>query len=319
MVALTQAAEQASFDARFFRRCLGQFATGVTLVTTEASGKCYGLTANSFSSVSIEPPLISWAIGRRSRSFEVFRAAKYFNVHILSTSQINISQHFSGAAEDKFQSIEFSYGASGAPVLPNPIALIECQQETAIDAGDHAIIVGRVLRLASEAGEPLIFAQGRYCIAVDHPALKIDETPKVDHDSLPEVSPLFRLLFGAFHAMVDKFDVHRAEAGLTVIQLRVLVGATDVPGTTLSSLVKRMRLTTTEAQDALSELIDRGDLRKDEEGQIWPTDAGMARRKNMIERVFQFEEELLRGIPPHQIAAARQVLTQLIIRNPGVQ
>ena len=129
----TTAVEQGdpSEDHRAFRRCLGQFSTGVTVVTTIAGGKPVGVTANSFSSVSMEPPLILWSIAKSSRSFAPFKKAQNFAINILGVEQIDLSQRFATSAADKFEDIDWHAGSVGSPILPDILGSLECETEAA--------------------------------------------------------------------------------------------------------------------------------------------------------------------------------------------
>ena len=177
MTAVTEPLEQGdpALDARAFRRCAGQFATGVTIVTALVDGQPVGVTANSFSSLSMDPPLVLWSIGRSSRSFEAFQAATSFAINILSAGQIDLSQRFSSTLEDKFAGMDWQDGSVGAPVLPGVLAVLECDAETRFEGGDHVILVGRVRNYRRHPGAALVYAQGRYAIAEDHPALRATE------------------------------------------------------------------------------------------------------------------------------------------------
>src|SRR5579871_1846260 len=151
-----------SEDPKAFRRCLAQFSTGVTVMTTQADGGPAGVTANSFSSLSMEPPLVLWSIGRTSRSFASFTTSKHFNVNILATDQIEMSQVFASRTEDKFAGIDWHPGVLGSPVLPGVLAYLECETVTTLEGGDHVILVGRVRRYSRYAGKALLYSQGRY-------------------------------------------------------------------------------------------------------------------------------------------------------------
>jgi len=157
-------------DQRSFRRCLGQFGTGVTIVTAHVDGIPVGVTANSFSSLSLDPPLVLWAIGRKSRSYAAFSVASHFAINILSDAQIEVSQRFASEAVDKFTGVQWSQGPCG-PVLSGILALLECAREAVFDGGDHIIVVGRVQRFKLYTGSPLLYVQGRYATANDHPEL----------------------------------------------------------------------------------------------------------------------------------------------------
>jgi flavin reductase (DIM6/NTAB) family NADH-FMN oxidoreductase RutF len=152
-------------DQRHLRNALGRFATGVTVITTRtASGKLEGLTANSFTAVSLDPPLISWSLRRTAPSFEGFVAARHFAVNILSCEQHLLCRHFATPHLDKFAGVDFEHGIEGAPVLAGNLATFECRTETTFEGGDHLIFIGRVLRTAYREGEPLIFSAGRLCL-----------------------------------------------------------------------------------------------------------------------------------------------------------
>lgn len=150
-------------DQRQFRDALGHFPTGVAIVTTLAQdGTSIGVTVNSFSSVSLDPPMILWSLDKKSFSLPAFQAAPRFAVHVLDEHQEALSNAFARASGDKFSGLEIQYGLGGVPLLPHCTALFECTTAHLYDGGDHLIIVGHVERF--EAGErpPLVFHRGRY-------------------------------------------------------------------------------------------------------------------------------------------------------------
>jgi len=150
-------------DTKALRRCLGKFATGVTVVTCcNPDGDPRGITANSFSSVSLEPPLILWNIAKVSNSLNAFLKAEFFAINVLSAEQQAQSAHFARSDHTLFEHVDFELNAEGAPVLPGSLAVFECRTHQVHDCGDHHIIVGEVLRFHSEEGEPLLFFGGRY-------------------------------------------------------------------------------------------------------------------------------------------------------------
>lgn len=156
--------ERGAGDPRALRTALGRFATGVTVVTTRCpSGKLVGLTANSFSSVSLDPPLVLWSLRRNAASLQSFTGSRSFVVNVLSSDQEALSNRFAKPSADKFDGIEFSIGLNGCPVLPHTLACFECSLETEVEGGDHVIFLGRVQRAAYRDGEPLIFSAGNYC------------------------------------------------------------------------------------------------------------------------------------------------------------
>jgi len=151
-----------SFDTRAFRQALGSFPTGVAVVTA-GEGKHVGITVNSFTSVSLDPPLVLWCIDKKSDRFEAFTQAKSFTISILGTAHEEVSSRLAKQGAHHLDGIELLSTALGPPALGDALAYFECENEAVHDAGDHAILVGKVIRFArQEAGTPLVFFQGRY-------------------------------------------------------------------------------------------------------------------------------------------------------------
>lgn len=147
------------------RRILGHFATGVAVVTTTSrEGRHEALTVNSFSSVSLNPPLVLWCLRRESRAVPAFAGSDMFAVNILGSHQQDVSAHFARAKADIFAGVRYRLGKSGCPLLETVAAHLECRLENTIDAGDHLIFIGRIIHAAHEEREPLVFSKGRYCV-----------------------------------------------------------------------------------------------------------------------------------------------------------
>ncbi len=145
------------------RQCLSHFATGVTVVTcADDAGRPCGITANSFSSVSLEPPLVLWNIAKSSNSLEAFLKARHFAFHVLSERQEPLSEHFARTDHTRFDHIDFEMSDEGVPILPGCIAVMRCSIFKTHDCGDHHIIIGRVERFEFGDGDPLLFFRSRY-------------------------------------------------------------------------------------------------------------------------------------------------------------
>jgi len=158
------------FDRRDFRRALGQFATGVTVVTAKASdGRNLGVTVNSFSSVSLNPPLILWSLSRQAACFQDFLSVTHFVVNVLEAKQHHLSRQFSTPVPDKFAGVDFEEGMAGVPVLGGAIAQFTCRKVRQYDGGDHVILIGEVEQYKYNDGEPLVFHSGHYRVATRHP------------------------------------------------------------------------------------------------------------------------------------------------------
>jgi flavin reductase (DIM6/NTAB) family NADH-FMN oxidoreductase RutF len=148
------------FSERDLRNALGRFATGVTVVTTMTPGGPLGITANSFSSVSLDPPLVLWSPARKSSRFAAFEAATHFAVHVLARDQQALAEHF--ALSGSFAEVPYGTGAGGAPLLAGCAARFECRHAAQFDGGDHLICVGEVLRLEQADRAPLLYHRGAY-------------------------------------------------------------------------------------------------------------------------------------------------------------
>jgi len=154
---------ESPFDGRDLRRAFGNFATGVTIVTTlDAQGKPCGFTANSFTSVSIDPPLLLVSIARSAFGCEVFTAAKGFAVNILARDQRELSNRFAAAGTDKFAGLDWQGKEGGSPIIDGVVAWFDCSHHQQVDAGDHIILIGRVLDYAYNTHTPLGFCRGAY-------------------------------------------------------------------------------------------------------------------------------------------------------------
>ena len=157
-------AQSPSFSAPEFRAALAMFATGVTIVTArDADGRRIGLTANSFNSVSLDPPLVLWSLARRAGSLDAFARGSHYAVHILAADQRALAERFARSGADRFDGLAVDEGAGGVPLLPGVAAVFECFNRSRYEEGDHVIFVGEVERCRhSEGAAPLIFHGGRF-------------------------------------------------------------------------------------------------------------------------------------------------------------
>ncbi|SFA79871.1 NADH-FMN oxidoreductase RutF, flavin reductase (DIM6/NTAB) family [Poseidonocella pacifica] len=147
--------------AQDYRRALGCFSTGVTVVSCETEQGPIGITANSFSSVSLDPPLVLWSVACASARHSAFVGARHFTIHVMGSDQEDIATGFAREG-DVYADLDWHRSAEGAPVIAGCLAHFECEREALHDAGDHTIVVGRVLRAAHRTGEPLLFALGKF-------------------------------------------------------------------------------------------------------------------------------------------------------------
>ena len=145
------------------REALGHFATGVTVITTRIDDEPYGLTANSFSSVSLDPPLVLFSLSRTADCFDAFQSAESFAVNVLRGDQAALSGRFATKDIDKWTDTAWRPGRHGCPLLDGAIARFECRVTARHDGGDHVIYLGEVVEFSRDPdGEPLVFFGGRY-------------------------------------------------------------------------------------------------------------------------------------------------------------
>jgi flavin reductase (DIM6/NTAB) family NADH-FMN oxidoreductase RutF len=157
------ASGSSAIDPRDFRNALGTYATGVTVITAAGTdGKPYGLTCNSFASVSLNPPLVLWSLGMFSQSLGIFQNANHFAVNVLDASQQALAKKFAASSEDKFAGVEWTPGLGNAPILADSVANFQCRAVDRYHGGDHVIFLGAVEAYAYTRQEPLLFARGGY-------------------------------------------------------------------------------------------------------------------------------------------------------------
>jgi 3-hydroxy-9,10-secoandrosta-1,3,5(10)-triene-9,17-dione monooxygenase reductase component len=168
-------------DSTMFRRALGSFTTGVTVVTTLGEDRQdVGLTVNSFNSVSLEPPMVLWSLARSSASLGAFRATRRFAIHVLSADQEPLSRRFASRRRDRFEGLALERGADGVPLLTGCAARFQCRTAFEYEGGDHVIFVGQVEVFDHTEKPPLVFHGGSYAVAVRRSdnAIEPDDEPE---------------------------------------------------------------------------------------------------------------------------------------------
>ncbi|PWC52667.1 hypothetical protein TSH7_33215 [Azospirillum sp. TSH7] len=156
---------------RSLRDAYARYATGVAVITTlTPAGTPVGLTVNSFSSVSLDPPLVLWSLMRSSTSLPAFRDATRFAVNVLADDQHHLSTRFASRSEERFAGIDWTPGLGSVPLLPDCLAQFECTTHRHVEAGDHVVVLGRVHRFEHRDGTPLLFFASRYAELHREPA-----------------------------------------------------------------------------------------------------------------------------------------------------
>jgi flavin reductase (DIM6/NTAB) family NADH-FMN oxidoreductase RutF len=150
-------------DKEAFRRACASFPTGVTVATAVGTdGAPHGLTVSSFTSVSLSPPLVLVCIGHSSTVLKHFRASPFFGINILREANTEVSEHFARKGRDRFNGVEWLPGKTGAPLLPDALAVLECKRTDTVGAGDHDILIGKVVRAEWREGRPLVYFGSAY-------------------------------------------------------------------------------------------------------------------------------------------------------------
>jgi flavin reductase (DIM6/NTAB) family NADH-FMN oxidoreductase RutF len=157
-------AETRGFDSSQFRRALSQFATGVTVITTRlADGSFRGLTASSFNSVSLDPPLVLWSLRNAASSLPIFTGNSHYVINVLSSTQQELADRFSRRTENPFGDLEYDLSRTGVPILKGVAAWFECHNRSRYPEGDHVIFVGEVEECEAHPQSALLYHRGRFC------------------------------------------------------------------------------------------------------------------------------------------------------------
>lgn len=312
--ALRPLSEQAEIDQRELRQALGKYTTGVTIVTADVDGKKVGMTANSFSSLSLDPPLVLWSLRRNSTNFADFLSATHFAVNVLSGSQIELSQRFAKSSPDKFVGIDHGVGITGSPVFADAAAIFECRTEAFHDGGDHMIMVGRVLKVVRTDQSPLAFAEGRYSALIEHPSMRAAAQKQGEPQGSPDTMRQFVsvLLLRAYNRMSEELAGLREEENLTTNESRVLNVAATYPGRTLAQSMPLLYLSDLAAEDALQSLVGKGFLTLDAERRVFVTEDGKDKSRRVMASMTRLDARFLRDLPPDRATELRRILVGII-------
>lgn len=301
-------------DPRAFRRSLGQFATGVTVMTTTHGQEPVGMSVNSFAALSLDPPLVLWSIRKESRQLDAFRASGHYAVNILAEHQVELSNLFAKPDDKRFDKVRWTQGRLGAPLLAGVIGTLECKLDQLIDGGDHYVLVGRVEHYAIYPGKPLLFSQGRYGVTAE---LMSPLSPEGSADKSPASTPwleeatLLRKLHWASQLMSSKLDAVRALTGLSVAAFRIY-GWLRLHGMSEAELSKRLYVGENEFQEAISGMQACGHLMRDAAGFLSLTPAGKIQSDRNAEHVRAVESRLFEGVGSEDIRATHQTLSHMI-------
>lgn len=297
-------------DGRAFRRCLGQYPTGVSIITAQHGEKRVGMAVNSFAAVSLDPALVLWSIRCESGSAATFLEASHFAISVLASNQVEVSQLFGSGHEDRFNLTPWTAGIGGAPLINGAIAHLECRMAKVYEGGDHWILMGQVEQYTRSTGEPLVFAQGQYAVTQNHPQLAAAARAA----STPEPSdknPLFTsLLASTSQHMSRLFQEHRQALGVTPATSRVL-NFLSQEAASIDSLEHDALLGRGAIEDALNELTKQGFIEVNA-GEYSLTATGLEKRQALTQRAIEFTAGQLAGISEADLSAATRVMSRLL-------
>lgn len=300
---------------RSLRNAFGSFATGVTIVTTHgADGRDIGLTANSFSSVSLSPPMILWSLASSSSSIDVFRDANHFAVHILAADQEALSTRFATKGIDRFAGIETDRGPSAIPLLEGCSARFVCRTAFQYEGGDHVIFVGEVLEFAHSDKLPLVFHGGRYSRLLRKE--RATPAPLADASIGPTSDDLIHGIAQAYHAIRREATIERQRLGwseLDYVAISVLGWKDDCSLADIDSFARSRGLSIT--PDMVSALIDKGVMSADgpidADTRLTLTEAGRQSVIALVAMLKSAEADAVAGLDPSEVEMLKQLLRKV--------
>ncbi|GAA0796146.1 flavin reductase family protein [Marinobacterium sediminicola] len=310
-----------NFDSKAFRAALGTFTTGVTIITATAQdGTRVGITANSFNSVSLDPPLVLWSLAKSANSLPVFTETKHWNVHVLSVEQESLSGRFASRGEDKFAGIELDDGLTDAPLLPGCTARFQCRTAFIHDGGDHLIFIGEVLRFDHNDLPPLVFQSGQYALTARKPREEIRLTRAEPPPECSYTEDLLGYLLGRAHfQMVNRLKGLLDEQHLAQEQFFILSVLCIRDRLTLDDINEYIAYTgyTVDLNDM--EVLITGGHVVIEDGRYRLTADGREASLHQIAQAKAIEEELVEALGPGDAMALKLLLKRLIERtDPGL-
>ena len=305
---------ESTFDPRAFRCALGNFATGVTVVTAaDASGRKVGVTANSFNSLSLDPPLVLWSIDKRSSSHGVFEEASHFAVNVLAADQIDLSNNFAQPKDDRFAEIAYELGEVGAPVLADCSARFHCEKYQQVDGGDHWIMIGKVVAFDDFGRTPLLYHQGAYSMVLPHTRMgKRDESlSSSSHFQGRLGHNLYYLMTQAVRAYQSSYQPRQLSTGLRTNEARMLMVLENDARLSASDLLREVAMPVREIDDAVVNLTRKG-LVEDDEHCVRLTAAGIEQTEDLWAIAGEQQDKVFAEFSQDQIETFKTVLKQLI-------
>jgi 3-hydroxy-9,10-secoandrosta-1,3,5(10)-triene-9,17-dione monooxygenase reductase component len=314
---------QNNFDPHGFRRALGAFTTGVTIVTTVDTAGCdVGVTANSFNSVSLDPPMVLWSLSRTSANMTAFLAARHFAVHVLASDQDALAARFSQKGIDRFAGLNPERGIDGMPVLDGCAARFECRVAFRYEGGDHVIFVGEVLNFEHWEREPLVYKRGRFALAVG----RASEASPVRAAARPVAPGAFEedflvyLLGRAYYQLYQRIKPELTRRELDDAEYFALSLLAVQDGLTAQQLDEMLAYTGSRITERVAQRLETLTLvHRDADQRLSLTEAG---RRNVVELLAVAQaasEDAEKALDPSESSVLRQLLASVIrSSDPGI-
>lgn len=301
-------------DPRAFRRALGNFATGVTVITAATpDGEKVGVTANSFNSVSLDPALVLWSIDKRSGSYEVFQRATHYAVNVLAADQIDISNQFARPRDDKFEGIVHEAGAGGAPLLADCAARFQCEMYQQVDGGDHWILIGKVVAFDDLGRSPLLYHQGAYSMVLPHTRMhRQDEVQRPTSAFQGRLADnMYYLMTQAVRCYQASYQPRQLSTGLRTSEARMLMVLENDSGLSMADLQREVDMPLREIEQA-AEILKRKGLVSDSAAGYALTPSGNEQTEDLWSISKEQQDAVFGRFSDEQMSAFKQVLRGLI-------
>lgn len=295
-----------------FRNALGAFATGVTIVTTtDSAGVPVGVTASSFNSVSLDPPLVLWSLAKSAQSRDAFCSSGHFAIHVLAESQEATSNRFARSGEDKFAGVDWSPGSIGSPVFDTYAAVFQCRTRYQYEGGDHIILVGEVVAYERRDEAPLLFHGGRY--AEHRPRPPAGQADTVDLESGEFTDDfLFYLIARAYFQTSRPARGKMEQLGLDQQQHAVLVTLSMRKSATAAEIGRLLEHSDHAPRpETLAKMIATG-LLIDSDGAVALSGQGRAKLIEVLAVSQAFEADIADQMSRGELAEVRRLLRRII-------
>lgn len=287
--------ESATDNISDLRKAYSQFPTGVTVITcTDKNNTPVGVTASSFNTVSLDPPLILWSVDKKAFSASIFTNSKYFAVNVLAENQVALSNKFAGRGTDKFANVNYSHGVGDSLLLDGAIAQFECKTWKVYEGGDHLIIVGEIIKQNIDlSNTPLVFSQGSYAAVTSHPEMMKDKTSsfKEEEDFLSGYMPY--LLRKSYHLYSQKlYPFLKEKYGVSPEQWRVIIALNGKESSCIEDVANLVMQSVERLEATINELVNLGIVNDSTTGFVKLTEQGRIQGQELKCATYDFEQDL---------------------------